>query len=66
MGWNKSITLSRFTKYKKIVWGHAVDEETIKYRLGMIMCLYALRMDKEYFRHFNQRKIKFSRNRKPK
>ena len=38
------ITLSNFPKYKNIVQGHAVDEETIKFRLGLKICLYALRM----------------------
>ena len=32
-------------QWPKIVWGHAVDEETIKCRLGLTMCLYALRME---------------------
>ena len=40
------ITFSKFTKYKSIVWGHAVDEETINCRLGITMCLYALRMER--------------------
>ena len=38
------ITLSNFPKYKNIVWGHAVDKETIKCRIGLTMCLYALRI----------------------
>ena len=42
---HNDITLFKFPKYKKQVWGQAVDEETNKYRLGLTMFLYALRME---------------------